>query len=119
MTTALGSGEMFDEIARKYDLLNRINSLGLDHGWRRRAVKALGAQPGDRVLDLATGTGDLAIAVAEACPEVQVTGVDPSRGMREVAQHKLAARGLSSRVTVEDGDATALRFPDASFDRAC
>ena len=63
-----GSGEMFDAIAARYDLLNRILSLGMDQGWRRRAVEALALRPGARVLDLATGTADLAMAIFQAHP---------------------------------------------------
>jgi demethylmenaquinone methyltransferase/2-methoxy-6-polyprenyl-1,4-benzoquinol methylase len=115
--SALGSGAMFDGIARRYDLLNRINSFGLDRGWRRRAVRAMEILPGHRVLDLATGTGDLAITIARSRADVEVTGVDPSARMLEVANEKIAAAGLSPRVRLVRGDATELAFPDASFDR--
>lgn len=118
MTTAdLGTGAMFDSIARRYDLLNRINSLGLDQRWRARAVRALEVLPGHRVLDLATGTGDLAIAIAEAQPDARITGVDPSARMLELAAKKIAERGLEPRVELAAGDATQLAFPDAAFDR--
>jgi demethylmenaquinone methyltransferase / 2-methoxy-6-polyprenyl-1,4-benzoquinol methylase len=116
-TAELGSGAMFDNIARRYDLLNRINSLGLDQRWRARAVRALEVLPGHRVLDLATGTADLAIAIAETQVEAHVTGVDPSRGMLEIGEQKVAARGLGERVQLAIGDATGLSFPEGSFDR--
>lgn len=116
-----GSGAMFDNIARRYDLLNRLMSFGVDKRWRKRTVKAL-ALPADapsRVLDVATGTGDLAIDVARRHPLAEVVGVDPSRNMIEVGRPKLVARKLADRVTLEEGDAQALRFDDDSFDGVC
>lgn len=112
----LGSGEMFDGIARRYDLVNRVLSLGVDQRWRRRTVEALALRPGDRVLDLATGTADLALRIACAHPEVEVVGVDPSAGMLAVGARKVEAAGLATRVTLRRGDARALPFPDDSFD---
>src|SRR5678809_582399 len=93
-----GSGEMFDGIAHRYDLLNRIMSLGMDRGWRRRTVRALALQPGDRVLDLATGTADLAIAVARRWRAVDVVGVDPSTAMLAHGQAKVDRAGLAERI---------------------
>jgi len=110
-----GSGAMFDRIARRYDLLNRILSLGMDRGWRRRTAGALALSPGDRVLDLATGTADLAIAVARRWPGVEVVGVDPSAEMRARGQAKVDRLGLADRIRLSDGDALALDFADASF----
>ena len=111
-----GSGAMFDAIAARYDLLNRIISLGVDQRWRRETVRslALGASP--RVLDLATGTADLAILTARTHPDAAVTGLDPSRNMLAVGREKLAAKGLDGRVTLVEGDAERLPFDDASFD---
>lgn len=113
MTTApSGSGAMFDAIAQRYDLLNRLISFGVDQRWRARTVRAVGDAP--RVLDLATGTADLAIALAEANPEACVVGVDPSSRMLEVGRQKLGP--LADRVELVEGDAQALPFDDASFD---
>ena len=112
-----GSGAFFDAIAPRYDLLNRILSLGIDQGWRARAVRALELPASCRVLDLATGTGDLAFALARAAPAGQVVGVDPSTGMLEIARTKIPA-ALGGRVQFEEGDAQDLRFADASFDAA-
>lgn len=119
-TDRLGGGRMFDAIAGRYDMMNRILSLGIDKGWRRAAVRALAlsGHDGARVLDVATGTGDLAIAIAEALPGCKVVGVDPSAGMLEVGAQKVERRGLSERVTLEVGQAESLPFPDASFDGA-
>ena len=111
-----GSGEMFDAIAGRYDLLNRILSLGVDQGWRRKTVAALRLAPGHRVLDLATGTADLAIQIARTVAGVTVVGLDPSGGMLAVGKEKVAKGGLGDRVELVLGDAQALPFPDASFD---
>jgi demethylmenaquinone methyltransferase/2-methoxy-6-polyprenyl-1,4-benzoquinol methylase len=109
-----GSGEMFDAVAPRYDLLNRLISLGLDQGWRRRAVAAMALAPGHTALDLATGTGDLAIRIAKAYPEVKVIATDPSRGMLDVAVEK--ARPLGDRIRFAVGDAQAIDLPPGSVD---
>lgn len=114
-----GSGAMFDRIAGRYDLLNRIISLGLDQRWRRKTVRALEIAEGERVLDLATGTADLALLIARLHPTVSVVGLDPSRGMLDVAERKLVAASLTERIKLVEGDAQALPFPDRHFDRVC
>lgn len=113
-----GSGEMFDAIASLYDRMNRLLSLGLDQRWRRAAVRALELERGARVLDVATGTGDLAILLAQGAPGVRVTGIDPSRRMLEIGQEKVRARGMAERIELTTGDGERLPFEDASFDRA-
>jgi len=114
----LGSGQMFDAIAERYDLLNRVLSLGLDKGWRRKAVRALQAPPDGKVLDLASGTADIALAVARHYPSVTVQGIDPSAGMLEVGRTKVEAAGLGGRIQLDLGDAQQLELGDNSFD-AC
>ncbi len=114
-----GSGQMFDSIADRYDLLNRIISLGIDQRWRKKTVAALELAPLQRVLDLATGTADLAMMVARSEPHVQVVGLDPSQKMLAVGERKLAAAGLTERVSLIEGTAESLPFPDAHFDRIC
>jgi len=111
-----GSGAMFDKIARRYDLLNRMMSFGVDKRWRKRTVKALAlsATASSRVLDVATGTGDLAIDIARRHPGATVVGVDPSAQMLAVGDRKVVR--FEGRVTLQLGDAQALDFPDASFD---
>jgi demethylmenaquinone methyltransferase/2-methoxy-6-polyprenyl-1,4-benzoquinol methylase len=109
-----GSGEMFDRIARRYDLVNRVASLGIDRGWRRKAAGAVGRAA--RVLDLATGTADLAIAIARELPEATVVGTDPSEAMRRVGTAKVATRGLAARITLRAGDAERIDEDDRSFD---
>ena len=111
-----GSGAMFDAIARRYDLLNRLMTFGIDTRWRRRAIQLLAMQPGARVLDLATGTGDLALAAARAIPDAHLVGVDPSAGMLAVGIDKVRAAGLAQRIEMRQGDAQHLEFADASFD---
>lgn len=113
-TVAPGSGAMFDRIARRYDLLNRILSLGLDRRWRRKAAAALELGADARVLDLACGTGDLALEIARRHPDAEVTGLDPSRGMLDIAEGKAARRG--ARLALEVGIAEELPFDDAAFD---
>jgi demethylmenaquinone methyltransferase/2-methoxy-6-polyprenyl-1,4-benzoquinol methylase len=119
VTSRDGSGVMFDRIARRYDLLNRLMSFGLDRKWREKTVRALALPDDAHVLDLATGTADLAIRVAERHPSARVIGVDPSRAMLDIGQQKLAARGLSERVSLVVGDAQALPQADHSFDGVC
>jgi demethylmenaquinone methyltransferase/2-methoxy-6-polyprenyl-1,4-benzoquinol methylase len=116
----LGSGEMFDRIARRYDLCNRVLSLGLDRGWRRRAVRALQLPPDarPRVLDVATGTGDLAIDLARACPGATILGLDPSPRMLEVAARKIGRSGLGDRVSFVVGDARQLPYRSCELDAA-
>ena len=115
---ALGSGAMFDKIAARYDAMNRVLSFGLDRGWRRRTVRALALGEAPRVLDLATGTGDLAIDIARKPPDAQGSGLDPSRQMLSIAERKLATRGLADRVTLVRGDAQHLPYRDDEMDAA-
>lgn len=114
--TREGSGAMFDGIAHRYDLVNRVISLGIDQSWRKKTVRSLELKPGARVLDLATGTADLAIMIARQHPHVTLVGVDPSPKMLEVGQKKLDAEQLAERIELAVGDAQALNFPDRSFD---
>jgi len=121
-TTALakeGSGAMFDGIAARYDLVNRVISLGIDQSWRRKTVAALNLAPGHRVLDLATGTADLAIQVARTELGASVVGLDPSSKMLEVGRQKVTRGELSARVELVQGDAQALPFEPKSFDSVC
>ena len=114
----LGSGQMFDQIAPRYDFVNRVLSLGLDRRWRRRVIKELALAPNARVLDVATGTGDLAIELAKAVPTGHVTGLDPSAQMLKIAQVKMVKRGLDARVSLVEGDAQALPQANCAIDAA-
>lgn len=113
-----GSGAMFDRIAARYDRLNRILSFGLDHRWRKTAVGALDLTPNAHVLDIATGTGDVAIEVARTHPCTQITGVDTSANMLSIGRQKLTTLQIDDRVRLEFGDAQALHYADNSFDAA-
>lgn len=113
-----GNGQMFDAIAERYDLLNRILSGGMDQGWRKKALKNLALKPGDHVLDLATGTGDLAIMIAQRTPGVTVMGVDPSANMIAVGDEKIVKSTLQKRVEMKIGDGQNLDFEDDTFDGA-
>jgi demethylmenaquinone methyltransferase/2-methoxy-6-polyprenyl-1,4-benzoquinol methylase len=107
-------GAMFDAIAHRYDLLNRLMSAGQDVRWRRLAVAALADLPPGPLLDLGVGTGDLALAMRRALPGRDVLGLDLSAGMLRIGRAKLAARG-ERRVHLVRGDVLRLPFPDAAF----
>ncbi len=105
---------MFSEIAPRYDLLNRLLSFGADLRWRRRAVGlALERRPA-RILDLATGTGDLALLLKQTAPGAEVVGADFAPPMLELARKKARERGLAVRFL--EADALALPFPEGAFD---
>lgn len=136
--------EMFDRIAFRYDFLNRFLSGGIDMYWRRRAIRELGrheesgrgtgamdgagGRSGARggaldgaarlrsVLDVATGTGDMAILLTRQLPGVRVTGIDISAGMLEIGRGKVKRLRLDRQIMLQTGDSEALEFPDAHFD---
>jgi demethylmenaquinone methyltransferase/2-methoxy-6-polyprenyl-1,4-benzoquinol methylase len=109
---------MFDRIAPRYDLLNRVLSAGTDVRWRRRAVDFLELDPPLRVLDLCTGTADLLIEAVSRHPRSSGFGVDLAQGMLTRGGRKLARRGLASRARLAGGDGERLPVRDASFDAA-
>ncbi|RYE88986.1 MAG: bifunctional demethylmenaquinone methyltransferase/2-methoxy-6-polyprenyl-1,4-benzoquinol methylase UbiE [Myxococcales bacterium] len=111
-----GSGAMFDAIAPRYDLLNRLISLGIDQRWRHLLVDAVEPRAGHRVLDLATGTGDVGLMMLDRHPGTTVVGLDPSVKMLDVARTKVAAKGADRTMELLEGDAQQLPFADASFD---
>ena len=115
---ALGSGAMFDRIARRYDFVNRVLSLGIDKSWRRRTVRRLQLGERPRVLDVATGTGDLAIDIARMTPGATVVGLDPSKQMLAIAQQKLDKRHLADRISLVVGDAQELPYRNCEMDAA-
>lgn len=106
--------QMFDNIAHKYDFLNRFLSLGIDVGWRKKAIKMLAKHEPKTILDVATGTADFALATLPLKPD-EVIGVDISEGMLDIGRKKIADRGITN-VRLEQGDSEQLRFEDNQFD---
>jgi len=110
---------MFDQIAQRYDMLNRLMSFGLDRRWRRALVQAMRPTDGGELLDVATGTADVAMALARAYPNTTIMGLDPSVGMLDVGRVKVHRKAIDDRVTLVEGDAQHMAFEDARFDSAC
>lgn len=107
---------MFDSIAPAYDFMNSAMSFGLHRRWLRKAIKGVReANPGN-ILDVATGTADVAIALARTLPQARVTGIDLSEGMLEVGRRKVAKAALDGRITLQQADCLHLPFADESFD---
>lgn len=110
---------VFTRVAGGYDRLNRILSLGLDVVWRRRALARLERAGGDgpsSILDLATGTADFAIEASRRFPAASVTGIDLTPAMLDIGRRKVAKAGLSGKISLREGSATALPFGECSFD---
>lgn len=107
---------MFDSIAPKYDLLNHVLSMGIDKGWRKKVVKIVSSVSPKKVLDVATGTGDLAIAIAKSSDGISITAVDLSPNMLECAKDKISKMKLSSDISLKVGDALNLSFEEGAFD---
>jgi len=115
LLTPADNRRMFDAIARRYDLMNAVLSLGLDRVWRRRAVSELCPRPGGAYLDIGCGTGDVGVEIVRRCPTARVVGLDPAERMLDVGRSKIAAANLDASITFCVGDATALPFGDAEF----
>ena len=109
---------MFDAIAPRYDLLNRVLSAGIDQRWRTKAVRMLEDDRPTRVLDVATGTADLAIKAEQLLHPREIIGVDLSDEMLDLGREKLSDDGLSGRITLLRADAQRLPFDDDAFDAA-
>jgi len=109
-------GRMFDRIAPTYDLTNRVLSCSLDQLWRRKAIDALAIADGDLILDVATGTGDMAVPAARGGG--RVVGIDLSRQMLLHASFKGGTYGLAGRYAVVQGDALVMPFRDDTFSSA-
>ncbi len=105
---------LFTRVAGRYDRLNRALTFGIDVSWRKRALALLDAPT--HVLDLATGTADLALGIVRRFPSAQITGVDLTPAMLEIGRRKAAAAGCAARVDLVEGNAQALPFADAAFD---
>ncbi len=109
---------MFDNISKRYDLLNRLLSLGLDRHWRRIAIKELDSDLHRRVLDLACGTGDVALAAAITANSRQVIAIDRAEQMLELASAKVAHRKLADRILLVCGDGMNIPAANESIDAA-
>ncbi|MDO4755773.1 MAG: bifunctional demethylmenaquinone methyltransferase/2-methoxy-6-polyprenyl-1,4-benzoquinol methylase UbiE [Parabacteroides sp.] len=107
---------MFDSIAGTYDTLNHTLSLGIDKIWRKKGIAFLRPFSPDSILDIATGTGDLAISMHQTLKAQHIIGADISEGMMEVGRQKVAKAGLSEYISFEYQDCTALTYADNSFD---
>ena len=108
--------EMFDGIAGRYDLMNRFLSGGIDMTWRRKAIRILKKDKPRHILDVATGTGDMAIMAAKMLEDVKITGLDLSAEMLELARKKIDKEQLTSKIEMLKGDAETINFPSDSFD---
>jgi demethylmenaquinone methyltransferase/2-methoxy-6-polyprenyl-1,4-benzoquinol methylase len=106
---------MFDSISGKYDFLNHFLSLGIDIGWRKKAIALLAEGNPRLILDVATGTGDFAIQALALNPE-KIIGVDISEGMLDVGRKKMAERGYSEKIELVTGDSENLPFVENKFD---
>lgn len=107
---------MFNSIAEKYDFLNHFLSMGIDIYWRNQLVKRLKKNHPSQVLDIATGTGDLAITISKALPETSIIGADISENMLEVGKQKVIKKKLDDRIKMELGDSEKLKYNDGFFD---
>jgi len=107
---------MFDRISPHYDNLNHLLSLNIDKVWRRKAVIEASRQSPKRILDLATGTADLAILLAKKNPQARVIGMDISEQMLAIGKEKVTKQNLENQIDLQFGDAASLPFEDNSFD---
>ena len=103
--------KMFNNISRRYDFLNHFLSLGIDRGWRRKAIELLRPLKPQSILDIATGTGDFAVQATILSPQ-KIVGVDISEGMLDVGKKKVKAKHLDNVVTLQYGDSENLPFND-------
>ena len=109
---------MFDQIAPKYDFLNRFLSAGIDIYWRKKALSILKKHNPEQILDIATGTADLAIMAAKILRPKKIIGIDISEGMLSLGRKKITATGLDTVIELQSGDSESIRFADNTFDAA-
>jgi demethylmenaquinone methyltransferase/2-methoxy-6-polyprenyl-1,4-benzoquinol methylase len=108
--------DMFNSIAYRYDFMNRFLSAGIDVTWRKKAIKQLKALAPKKILDVATGTGDVAILTNRILAPEKITGIDISEGMLELGRKKIKKLGLSGKIELRKGDSEVISFEDNSFD---
>jgi len=109
---------MFDSIAKRYDFLNRFLSLGIDQGWRKKAIAYLNDKQINHLLDIATGTADMALMAHKQIQPIAITGIDISEGMMQYGRIKIEQKGLAHKIKLSLGDSTAIPFEAAKFDGA-
>jgi demethylmenaquinone methyltransferase / 2-methoxy-6-polyprenyl-1,4-benzoquinol methylase len=107
---------MFNRIAPYYDLLNRVLSLGIDRSWRKKAIDLLKDGQPKRILDVATGTADVALMTAHRLSPEQITGIDISTEMLDIGRQKITKQGLDAIIELQEADSENLPFPDNTFD---
>ncbi len=107
--------KMFDKIAFRYDFLNHFLSAGIDIGWRKKAIKQLEDLDPKYILDVATGTGDMAILASRRLNTEKIIGIDISEGMMEIGKKKIEKLGLQHRIELLKGDSETIFFDDNSF----
>ena len=107
---------MFDDIAVRYDFLNRFLSAGIDIRWRKKALQHLKSNTPKKLLDVATGTADVAIMAERILKTEQIIGIDISDGMLEIGRKKIHQSGLESKIILQNGDSEAIQFDDNTFD---
>ncbi|RYF87652.1 MAG: bifunctional demethylmenaquinone methyltransferase/2-methoxy-6-polyprenyl-1,4-benzoquinol methylase UbiE [Chitinophagaceae bacterium] len=107
---------MFDQIAFRYDLVNRFLSMGIDISWRKKALKELALLKPQQILDIATGTGDMAIMTYKALKPQKITGIDISEGMLEIGRKKVAKLLLNNHIELHKGDSEAIKADPDTFD---
>jgi demethylmenaquinone methyltransferase / 2-methoxy-6-polyprenyl-1,4-benzoquinol methylase len=107
---------MFDQIAFRYDFLNRFLSGGIDTHWRKQAIKELRDTQPQKILDVATGTADVAIMTCKLLKPITITGIDISEGMLEIGRKKVAKLLLNKQIELQHGDSEAINFADNTFD---
>ena len=110
------NSKLFSRIAVTYDFINHLLSLNIDKRWRKELVRCAGAKPGDRILDICTGTGDVAIRFAQNNQAAEIVGIDLSEEMLRIARRKAMSNGFSRRIRLLRGDAFNLPFDDDYFD---
>jgi demethylmenaquinone methyltransferase/2-methoxy-6-polyprenyl-1,4-benzoquinol methylase len=109
-------GEMFDKIASRYDFMNRFLSAGIDRMWRRKAIRRFKEDAPAHILDVATGTADMAIMAARILKPQQITGIDISEKMLEVGRKKVENENLGTKIALFRGDGETINFTDNTFD---
>ena len=110
--------EMFDRIAGRYDFMNRILSAGIDVQWRIKAIKTFKKDNPQTILDIATGTADMALRAARMLKPKKIVGIDISPKMLEIGREKVQKEGLSQVIELHEGDGETINFPDNTFDAA-